>query len=259
MTLLVCDIAGTTIDEGGVVYRQLRESVEKQGITVTPDQVNQVKGMEKRSAMITLLSSGGFTPSEETINTTYNDFLEGLQTKYTNNPPTPIPGVEKLLREFQRKGGKVGLTTGFQRSIAESVLSAAGWGARALSMALDETTVSSRLIDDADNATFSVDALVTSDTVRAGRPAPYLIHHAMELTGVTNVAEVISAGDTTADLDAATNAGVRGVGVLTGSLSRDVLEARPHTIVLDSLADLDSSESLSALNAAGEAVIELDD
>lgn len=36
MTLLVCDIAGTTIDEGRVVYRQLRESVEKQGITVTP-------------------------------------------------------------------------------------------------------------------------------------------------------------------------------------------------------------------------------
>ncbi|MGV0335332.1 hypothetical protein [uncultured Corynebacterium sp.] len=36
MTLLVCDIAGTTIDEGGVVYRQLRESVEKRGITVTP-------------------------------------------------------------------------------------------------------------------------------------------------------------------------------------------------------------------------------
>ncbi len=42
-----------------------------------------------------------------------------------------------------------------------------------------------------------------------------------------------------------------------GSLSRDVLEARPHTIVLDSLADLGSSESLSALNAAGEAVTEL--
>ena len=185
MTLLVCDIAGTTIDEGGVVYRQLRESVEKQGITVTPDQVNQVKGTEKRSAIITLLSSGGFTPSEETINTAYNDFLEGLQTEYTNNPPTPIPGVEKLLLEFQRKGGKVALTTGFQRSIAEIVLSAAGWGARALSMAPDETTVSSRLIDEADNAPFSVDALVTSDTVRAGRPAPYLIHHAMELTGVT--------------------------------------------------------------------------
>ena len=130
MTLLVCDIAGTTIEE-------------------------------------------------ETINTAYNDFLEGLQTEYTNNPPTPVPGVEKLLREFQRKGGKVALTTGFQRSIAEIVLSAAGWGARALSMAPDETTVSSRLIDDADNAPFSVDTLVTSDTVRAGRPAPYLIHHAM--------------------------------------------------------------------------------
>ena len=85
----------------------------------------------------------------------------------------------------------------------------------------------------------TVDALITSDTVAASRPAPYLIFHAMEATGVTDVRRVLTAGDTPNDLGAGMNAGAGFVvGVTTGSFTRSQLEAEPHTHILDSVATL---------------------
>ena len=43
-----------------------------------------------------------------------------------------------------------------------------------------------------------------------------MIYHAMEAAKVGNIAEVIVAGDTPLDIQAANNGGVRGVGVLSG-------------------------------------------
>jgi phosphoglycolate phosphatase-like HAD superfamily hydrolase len=66
-----------------------------------------------------------------------------------------------------------------------------------------------------------------------------MILRAMEATGVTNPAQVINVGDTPLDLQAGTNAGVRGViGVLTGAHGRERLMREPHTHILTSVADL---------------------
>lgn len=224
MTLIVCDIAGTTVNEDGIVYRQLRDCVERRGVGVSSDQVNAVKGTEKRSAIATLLSADGRRTSDGEVAEVFADFMDGLRRAYADHPPRPIEGAEDALSRLRAGGARIALTTGFQRSIAETVLEACGWGVAGT--------------NGESGARFVVDALVTSDTVVAGRPAPYLIHHAMELTGVTSVDEVVSAGDTVADLQAAANAGVRGVGVLTGSVPTEVLAAQPHSLILDSLADL---------------------
>ena len=45
-------------------------------------------------------------------------------------------------------------------------------------------------------------------------------------------------GDTAVDLLAAHNAGVMGVGVLSGGLTRVQLSVHPHAHILDSAADL---------------------
>jgi phosphoglycolate phosphatase len=236
MTLIVCDIAGTTVNEDGIVYRELRACVERRGATVTADQVNAVKGTEKRSAITALLTAGGRGTTEEEVAETFADFMDGLRRAYAEQPPSPVAGVEDRLRAVRAAGGSIALTTGFQRDIAEVVLRACGWGVRRFSVAPGEGDVPA--LEATGDAGFTVDALVTSDTVPAGRPAPYLIHRAMEMAGVASVDDVVSVGDTVADLQAAANAGVRGVGVLTGSVAREVLEAQPHALVLDSLADL---------------------
>ena len=83
-------------------------------------------------------------------------------------------------------------------------------------------------------------------TVQAGnpvpaafRPAPDLIYRAMQLTGCTDVGRVAVAGDTISDLEAAAAAGVRwNIGVLSGAHDRKMLETRPHTGIIASVADI---------------------
>jgi phosphoglycolate phosphatase-like HAD superfamily hydrolase len=75
--------------------------------------------------------------------------------------------------------------------------------------------------------------------VLQGRPAPFLIFHAMELTRTINSNYVVNVGDTVVDLEAGNNAGVRlNVGVLSGAHDRETLEQAPHTHLLPSIAML---------------------
>jgi phosphoglycolate phosphatase-like HAD superfamily hydrolase len=81
--------------------------------------------------------------------------------------------------------------------------------------------------------------MVASDDVVEGRPAPYMLFHAMETAGVKSVAEVMAVGDTPLDLQAASNAGVQGmVAVLSGVGTREQLTREPHTHIIQSVADL---------------------
>ena len=84
-----------------------------------------------------------------------------------------------------------------------------------------------------------VDAVVCGDDVSQGRPAPYLIFRAMEMTGTHSVHDVMNVGDTSVDLQAGNNAGVRwNVGVLSGAHDRDRLTRVPHTGILGSVVEV---------------------
>jgi phosphoglycolate phosphatase-like HAD superfamily hydrolase len=66
-----------------------------------------------------------------------------------------------------------------------------------------------------------------------------MLFRAMETARVVNVAEVVAVGDTPLDLQAGTNAGVRGVvGVLTGASVFEKLRTEPHTHILQSVVNL---------------------
>jgi phosphoglycolate phosphatase-like HAD superfamily hydrolase len=66
-----------------------------------------------------------------------------------------------------------------------------------------------------------------------------MIFRAMEASGVTSVREVVNVGDTPLDLQAGTNAGVRGViGVLTGLHGKELLQRELHTHILASVAEI---------------------
>ena len=82
-------------------------------------------------------------------------------------------------------------------------------------------------------------ATVTSDDVVDGRPSPFMLFHAMEAAHVDAVAEVVAVGDTPLDLQAGTNAGLRGViGVYSGAATEERLRKEPHTHILPSVAQL---------------------
>jgi phosphonatase-like hydrolase len=82
-------------------------------------------------------------------------------------------------------------------------------------------------------------ASITSDDVVDGRPAPFMLFHAMEAAHVDRVADVVAVGDTPLDLQAGSNAGLRGViGVLSGAGTPERLTREPHTHILPSVAEL---------------------
>jgi phosphoglycolate phosphatase len=217
--LVALDMAGTTIDDHGLVYGALRGSVEETGATVANDDLQRWMGADKVTAIRALMKLGGQEPEPGRVSAAFERFHAILTDYYLGTPPVALPGVEAALCELQERGILISLTTGFDDAVALPLLASLGWSVG---------TGSEHLLD----------AVVTTSNVTAGRPAPYLIHHAMELTGVTDVRRVLAAGDTAVDLQAAHNAGVIGVGVLTGALDRAALAAHPHDHILESVAEL---------------------
>lgn len=219
IALVVLDMAGTTIDDGGAVYDALRECVQAQGVPVADDLLQTWMGTDKREAITALLAAGGITADAALVEACYADFSARLERAYRQNPPSPLPGVTDALTTLQQRGVKVALTTGFARDVADPLIAAIGWTPG--------------------SAGSPVDAVVTVDDVAAGRPAPYMVFRAMERTGVQSVHHVAVAGDTHVDLGAGMNAGARiAAGVLTGALDAAALATHPHTHILDSVADL---------------------
>lgn len=218
--LATFDIAGTTVDEGGQVYRVLEESVEREGAKITPEQLQEWMGVEKREAITNLLRLGGVEADEKQIDGAFEWFLDELARAYRENPPKPLPGVEDALATLRKRGIKVVLTTGFTRGITTPLLEAMGW-----------------TIGEGDpDAT--LDGVVCADEVRRGRPAPYMIQHAMELVDVGDVHEVSAAGDTFADVGAAHGAGVLAIAVCTGKLDAADFEGKPVDHVVEGVKDV---------------------
>ena len=215
--LAALDMAGTTVDEGGLVYSAVEAAVaEAVGSPVPAELMSQWKGTSKEEAIAGLLAAMGANHSRARVRTVYDVFAAKLEEAYGATPPAPIPGVLQMFETLRQARVKVALQTGYSAPVANSIMSGLDWK-------VGET----------------VDALVTSDTVAASRPAPYLIFHAMEITGVTDVRRVLTAGDTPNDLAAGMNAGAGFVvGVPTGSFTRSQLAAEPHTHILDSAASL---------------------
>lgn len=219
MKLVALDMAGTTIDEQGLVYKALRACVEERGVTINDDEFHAAMGRRKDHAIANLLELSGETPTSSDVQAAYERFSQLLEQFYISTPPRPIEGVEKALIEFQELGVRVALTTGFSATVASNILQGLEWSVGGESS--------------------MIDAVVTADTVAAGRPAPYMIHSAMQATGVVDVRDVAVAGDTMADLLAGWRSGAKVVaGVLTGETPRSVLEEQPRTHILASVTEL---------------------
>ncbi|GAB3620730.1 phosphonatase-like hydrolase [Glutamicibacter endophyticus] len=215
--LVVMDMAGTTIDEHGDVYRALRTAVEETGAEVIADNLQRWMGADKVEAIDALLRLGGIEASDALVRQQFDRFRELLAELYAQNPPVALEGVEKALRELASRGLKIALTTGFSADVAEPILRGLGWR-------VGEGEL--------------LDAVVTSDEVAAGRPAPYMIHRAMERTGVQDVRSVISVGDTIVDVLSAHRAGAHPVAVLTGALAEEDFAGYPTRWILDGVRSL---------------------
>lgn len=211
--LVVFDLAGTTVKDGGQVTDAFTAALAEHDIEVTSGQLNSVRGSSKRQAVLRFIPEG--PDRARRAESVYATFSEHLSRRYRSDGVEPVDGAARIFQWLRAQGIRVALNTGFDRDTTRLLLAALNW----------EEGI--------------VDAVVCGDDVRLGRPAPYLIFRAMEATGTTCVRQVANVGDTVMDLEAGHNACVRwNVGVLSGAHDRQQLERAPHTHLLNSVAEL---------------------
>lgn len=214
--LVIVDLAGTTVDDGGTVLAAFRGTMTRFGLPFEEHELQAVRGANKLT-VFRQFAVRALGPGPDAVRVTreaHEAFTGELLHEYRTGPVETMEGAETAMAAIKERGIKLATNTGFGHGIADTILTRLGW--RGL-----------------------LDAEVCGDDVPTGRPAPYMIYLAMERAAVSDVRRVLAAGDTPLDLQAGTRAGCGGVvGVLTGTHGIDTLGATRHTHIVQSVADL---------------------
>ena len=212
--LVVLDVGGTIIQDHGEVPRAMQSALSHGGVAASLAEINDWRGASKREMVrhFVELRAKADDKRAALIDSIYDDFSAQVNEAYAK--VQPIAGAENAIRAMKRSGLLVATTTGFDRQTLDLIFGRLGWH--------DDFV-----------------ATIASDEVADGRPAPFMLFHAMESARVQNVMEVIAVGDTPLDLQAGNNAGLRGViGVYSGAATEERLRQERHTHILPSVAEL---------------------
>ncbi len=217
--LVVFDMAGTTVDDQGVVNRCFRETLAGHGLAAEPESVDAVMGLPKPEAFRILVGRSELADLLlGRLDALHAEFVRKMIKFYANDPAVcEVAGIGALFARLRSAGVKVALDTGFSRDIAAVILDRLGWN----------------------DSSGPVDSSICSDEVARGRPHPDMITQLMSRLGVTSPKTVVKIGDAPADLEEGFSAGCRWViGVTWGSHTRAQLERYPHTHLVDSVDEL---------------------
>ena len=214
--MVVFDMAGTTVDEGGTVYRTLQRALRRGGHDFDYGEILQAAGRSKFSAIEQLLGLRMEAVDRGLSKKIHEDFRHLILTAYREKGVSEQPGAGKVFRFLRERGIRVVLNTGYDRQTADTILDGLGWK--------DDDTV---------------DLTVTSDDVVHGRPSPDMIRMAMSRLGMEDPGNVAKVGDSKADIEEGLAAGCGlVVGVTTGAHTRPQLQEAGATAVIDRLEDL---------------------
>ncbi|MEV6926616.1 phosphonatase-like hydrolase [Dactylosporangium sp. NPDC051485] len=216
VSLVVLDMAGTTVQDGGLVERAFTAAIGEQGVhpgdpayDAMLAHVRATMGESKISVFRHLL--GGDEAAARAGNAAFERAYADLVDE---GHCAPIEGAAEVIGALREAGIKVALTTGFSRDTADRILAALGWK------------------DIADLT------LVPAEAGR-GRPFPDLVLAAVLRLDIEDVRAVATAGDTTYDVLCGLRAGAGiAAGVLTGAHDEAALREAGATHVLASVRDL---------------------
>ncbi|OKJ05202.1 haloacid dehalogenase [Streptomyces sp. CB01249] len=215
--LVVLDMAGTTVADGGLVERAFSVAAGRLGVeagsadhTEKLDYVRATMGESKISVFRHLFGD------EDKAQRANAAFEEAYGELVDAGAIAAVPGAREAIGELRAAGRTVVLSTGFARVTQDAILAALGWQ---------------------DLATLT---LCPADAGGRGRPYPDMVLAALLRTGaVDDVRRIAVAGDTAYDMLSGVRAGAGIVaGVLTGAHDREQLLRHGATHVLGSVAEL---------------------
>jgi phosphonatase-like hydrolase len=218
--LVVFDMAGTTVRDKGNVAESFVHAFEQNNLPIPATEVNKVMGWRKKDAIKMLLRQ--YYPQTEAseealIEKIHADFISNMISFYQQDKDLqPLPFAEELFAQCKGKGIKVALNTGFTKSITDVLLHQLQW-----------------------TEGKQIDAVISSDEVKEGRPHPYMIEKLIFRFGIDDAMLVAKVGDTEVDVLEGRNAGCGlVVSVTTGAYTREQLEQYSPDKIIDSLHEL---------------------
>ncbi|MBT2510247.1 phosphonatase-like hydrolase [Streptomyces sp. ISL-98] len=215
--LVVLDMAGTTVADGGLVEQAFGAAAEHLGVEPGSadhaeklDYVRATMGESKISVFRHLF--GDETRAQQ-ANTAFEEAYGSLVDA---GHIAPVPGAREAVERLRGDGRRTVLTTGFARVTQDAILAALGW------QDLVELT------------------LCPADAGGRGRPYPDMVLAALLRTGAADgVREIAVAGDTSYDMLSGVRSGASVVaGVLTGAHGADRLTSHGATHILRSVEEL---------------------
>ncbi|MFE9407587.1 phosphonatase-like hydrolase [Streptomyces sp. NPDC006704] len=215
--LVVLDMAGTTVADGGLVERAFASAADRLGVepgsaehATMLDHVRATMGESKISVFRHLFGDEG---KARLANTAFEGAYASLVDA---GHIAPVPGAREAVERLKSEGRTVVLSTGFARVTQDAILAALGWQ--------DLVPLT----------------LCPADAGGRGRPYPDLVLSAFLRTrAVDSVRAVAVAGDTSYDMLSGVRAGAGIVaGVLTGAHDRAALTEAGAGHVLASVSEL---------------------
>ena len=217
MRLAVFDMGGTVINEGGLVYKTLYETLLSFGLNVTPHNIEQWHGANKYEVLDHFLKlESNSTEFLERQHILRQKFDDNLKQQYFSKKSVKLidPSVPELFDKIRYNGTKIALNTGYSKEIQSAIIN---------NLHLNN------IIDDK----------IASNEVRRGRPYPDMINKLMIRHDIYDPKRVAKIGDTQNDIYEGKHAGcAKLIGVLTGAGTRDSLNKAGATEILNSIIDL---------------------
>lgn len=217
VSLVVFDIAGTTVKDKDYVAIAFIEAFQHYGIELTVKEISPLMGFRKTEAIEKVLIEKNVIVTEDIVNDIHNHFVNAMVAFYAGAQEVePLPGAEALFSFLHQKGIRVALNSGFPKVVVDAIVDRFGW-------------MEQGMIDD----------YIASDEVEMGRPFPLMINELMKRSGIINAEEVVKIGDTMVDIQEGkmTGCGLV-VAVTTGAFSRDSLAEYSPDAIIDSLHEL---------------------
>ncbi|MGQ4717839.1 phosphonatase-like hydrolase [Streptomyces anulatus] len=226
--LVVLDMAGTTVADGGLVEQAFSAAAQRLGVRPGSDeharQLTYVRATMGESKISVFRHLFGDEDRAQRANTAFEEAYGELVDA---GRIAPVPGAREAVERLASEGRTVVLTTGFARPTQDAILAALGWQ--------DLVPLT----------------LCPADAGGRGRPFPDMVLAAFLRTGaVDDVRRTAVAGDTSYDMLSGVRSGAGIVaGVLTGAHDKDRLTRHGATHVLGSVAEL--PDLIARAEAAG--------
>ena len=204
------DLDGTLADTVPLIAQHISDTLNAHGIACTPRDVYPLIGRPIVDAMNELHEFASDGARMEAVIVEYRAALHAAVNAAGTD--LVLPGVRAMLRGLRESGFAVGVVTAKGGPQAEHLL----------------TITELRHL---------VDAVVSTDDVERGKPAPDSALLGLERLGAV-AGETWYVGDAMSDMEMALAAGMRAMGITTGAATREELADAGAEVVVDTAAEV---------------------